>query len=788
MTFGKKPILNLSSSVLAVGLLFLVFLRTASAEHSPERSAPNPSGPRFTVKDSIEMARFRRSGGDPLFSPDQKHFVVVTSRGIIKTNQVESTLWLFESEKVGKFVTTPTIPNALQPRVLARFSAVPQADYSDSYEPIISDVSWLRDSKALLFLAQRPTGDRGLYRLDLASRKVRSLSRAELDVNQYVAVAGTVAYTATSLREPIKLGNPINRNAVDVTGLGWSDFLFVDALAARFERCNELWISRNSTTVRIRQGQTCLLNRYDQVLSLSPDAGSLIVTLPVLQIPEEWQYYRPSFPDRKIDPGSPGSTSSTNPLRLAQYQLFNLRDGTRQRLLDSPNAWAQGFGDLNGAVWSRDGTSVLLLNTYLPLNVLDTQEKARRASPCSVAFIDLTVHSDGCLVFSSYPDKQSFLTRASFGDDENKVLLEFRDADGKKLQQSFRRLDKSWKAGPSVLEGADTLSNAKDGIEALSVEIRQDLNTPPALWATDRSTGQSREIWNPNPKLSTFQLGEASVFHWTDSSGHKWSGGLVKPPDYVLGRRYPLVIQTHGFLETEFMTDGRFTTAFAARPLATAGIVVLQMGENYDYTSHVDDAPLQILGFESAVLQLASDGLIDAGKVGIIGFSHTCYHVEVALIKDPKLFAAATIVDGVDESYMQAMLSVVGATGQVGDAIYGGRPFGDGLKQWIASAPGFHLDRIQTPLRIETLRPESVLGEWEIYSSLTLQNKPVEMIYFPEGQHILQKPLERLASQQGNVDWFRFWLKDEVDPADSEASSYARLRRMRDERTPHSAH
>jgi len=49
------------------------------------------------------------------------------------------------------------------------------------------------------------------------------------------------------------------------------------------------------------------------------------------------------------------------------------------------------------------------------------------------------------------------------------------------------------------------------------------------------------------------------------------------PPHYVPGQLYPLVIQTHGFPEHEFMTDGVYTTAFAARALASHGIVVLQM-------------------------------------------------------------------------------------------------------------------------------------------------------------------------------------------------------------------
>jgi len=155
--------------------------------------------------------------------------------------------------------------------------------------------------------------------------------------------------------------------------------------------------------------------------------------------------------------------------------------------------------------------------------------------------------------------------------------------------------------------------------------------------------------------------------------------------------------------------------------------------------------------------------------------------VEGILIKDPTLFAAATIADGVDESYMQYLLNSVGTEApKEQEAIHGAKPFGEGLKNWMQSAPGFSLDKVRTPLRIEANSGlESVLQEWEIYASMVLQQRPVDLIYFPDGVHVLQKPLERLASQQGNVDWFRFWLKGEEDPDPAKAEQYVRWRELR---------
>jgi len=82
-------------------------------------------------------------------------------------------------------------------------------------------------------------------------------------------------------------------------------------------------------------------------------------------------------------------------------------------------------------------------------------------------------------------------------------------------------------------------------------------------------------------------------------------------------------------------------------------------------------------------------------------------------------------------------------------------------------------------VRLEAIGLASVLFEWEPYAGLLLQQKPVELFVIPEGTHLLVKPWERLASAQGNVDWFRFWLKGEEDPDPAKAEQYARWRELR---------
>jgi hypothetical protein len=48
-----------------------------------------------------------------------------------------------------------------------------------------------------------------------------------------------------------------------------------------------------------------------------------------------------------------------------------------------------------------------------------------------------------------------------------------------------------------------------------------------------------------------------------------------------------------------------------------------------------------------------------------------------------------------------------------------------------------------------------------------------------QGTQVLTNPAERIASQGGTVDWFRFWLKAEEDPDPTKAEQYTRWRELR---------
>jgi hypothetical protein len=278
-----------------------------------------------------------------------------------------------------------------------------------------------------------------------------------------------------------------------------------------------------------------------------------------------------------------------------------------------------------------------------------------------------------------------------------------------------------------------------------------------------------------NPQFATLSFGHVEVIHWRSPDGQEFEGGLYLPPNYEPGKRYPLVIQTHGFISNRFSMDGRleWSSAFAARPLAANGFIVLQSAMFADSTTQ--EGPREMGRYESAIDYLDGRGLIDRNRVGIVGFSRTVFEVAYALTHSTYHFAAASLVDGMDGGYFQYIALRPGDNGFVN----GGDPFGDALKLWIKNSPAFNLDKITTPIRLSSLGRSSILEFWEWLSGLTQLNKPVDFVYLANAPHLLVKPSERFVAQQELVDWFSFWLKGEENPEPAKAEQYVRWREMR---------
>ena len=137
---------------------------------------------------------------------------------------------------------------------------------------------------------------------------------------------------------------------------------------------------------------------------------------------------------------------------------------------------------------------------------------------------------------------------------------------------------------------------------APDVLTEQGLNLAPEIFAMDARTKRKIKLLDLNPQFAGLQFGRVEEIQWNDDTSKPVNGGLYFPPDYVAGKKYPLVIQTHGFDSDEFAIDGHYTTASAAQPLASKGIVVLQISDIfYDSLDTSQEAERAMSVYENAV-------------------------------------------------------------------------------------------------------------------------------------------------------------------------------------------
>jgi hypothetical protein len=714
-----------------------------------------------TVADFIQMTRLgdpQYNNGAPSkglvakFSPDGKRFVVALRKGNLDTNTNEYSLILFATDEV----FDP--PN---PRVLLSIS-------SSSNRPAIQNVTWLGDNDTILFLGEHPGETTQLYSLKCSSEELKKLTNHTTNLSSFVTApkGAEIVFTAEHPEVPFVNENSA-RHGINVTSEALSDLIAgkhggeYDDQTLFIKQAGSEAETRITTEGRIVPGE----------MSPSPDGMHLVVRTEATHVPDIWtEYDDQMLKAARHTPSAQGATRS-----IFQYELVDLSTRTGRLLLDapiSPLSWSE-------AAWSPDSQSVVVSDMYLPLNIDDAAERARRKAHTFLAEVRI---SNRQLVKISDEDLRLLDWDARTRD----VVCDVGRIDslnGKPTPKAYFRKSND-NDNPTWSRSSIPQEPAKGAPPLPDIVLEENMNQPPRIFAIAPGAGQKSLLMDLNPQFQGLALARVEEVAWETSHHKEVKAGLYWPSGYIAGKKYPLVIQTHAWSSDRFWIDGPWTTAFAAQALAGKGFFVLQVDDfnvNPDLVDTPKEVPAAMAVYDGAIGLLDHKGLIDRDRVGIIGFSRTYLYVTYTLTHSKHHFAAAVVADGVDYSYFQYMSSsnVDGTAAGLFDQLNGAPPFGKGLLKWVKVSPAFLMDRIETPLRIQTLNPGSLLFDWHWFSGLSRLGKPVEMIYIPEGTHILEKPWDRMISQQGNVDWFCFWLKGEEDPDPAKAEQYKRWRNLR---------
>lgn len=751
---------------LALGLLLGVVTGATAAEH------------RWTVRDSIELSVFLHPGNQYLqssqvaFSPDGKHFIAATMHGDLDSGKRIATIWLFDRNQVDSY-----LKNAGKTRFDGGRALLTSGSASNR-DPI-NDWRFSSDSRSVLYLATDDDGVRSLYRANIEDGKPVVLSRSDQDISRFDERGGAIVYLA---HKPIRANDlyqtagPSLPDIVEATGENNLPLMYPNWMDVQFGRSmDELWRVEHGRAVPVlandRHSPVAL---KDSKLSLSPDGSKALVTTFVYRIPKSWERYKPliAYPGLQIVADTPETVGSTGNYRPKQYSVVDLKTGSISLLADSPIDLAMNFQDAVTAAWTDDGSRVALPGAYPPLA---DAPASGSIYPCMIAVVELKSKGFSCLS----PQTGIDTAKHPYGSREQIVSLEWADK-GSKLVAQFAAPNSPDKKRTIIYTqaGKQRWIAHDAGVKAtgdLKVAVKQALDESPVLAATD-AQGRSRVLLDPNPQLGHIARGTAALYHWHDAEGELWTGALVKPPHFKAGHRYPLVIQTHQLNRASFFVDGPSATGFAARALAARDMLVLQVDEIGKNGGTPKESETGAAGYRAAIKQLVSEGSVDPDKIGIVTWSHMGPYVYQGLIDQPGLYKAATIAEADSNSYPE-YLQNIDYMGTEREKMFraqlgGEKPFGKGLQTWIRNSPGFHFDRICTPILMAFNSPVALQYGWDDYAALRAQDKPVDLLYIRNGDHVLVKPLERLAEQGRNVDWYDYWLNGRKDSDPTKASQY----------------
>jgi hypothetical protein len=314
------------------------------------------------------------------------------------------------------------------------------------------------------------------------------------------------------------------------------------------------------------------------------------------------------------------------------------------------------------------------------------------------------------------------------------------------------------------------------------VAVRQSSLMPDELVKVDLIGKKVDVLAAPNASFAEKEAPEVRFMRINNPLGGSIFGQLVLPNRYVKGKLYPLIFTTYR-AGTEFL-EGASGNEFPILPFAANGFAVFAMDAgisnmlsasgDLEFTLMRLKRPLEAM--ELVRRQLSEEGIIDSERCAVTGLSYGS-DIAAYAVANTKIFKAASVsISGLDPIMHQ--LNSVSRQKVLEEYGY---PFpgGIGLEKWKQASIALNAANIVTPLLIQSPDSEAMFS-LETYKALKHYGVPVDWYVYRGEGHVKNQPLNKYYVYRRNLDWMRFWLKDEVTENPDRQNQYSRWQMMKD--------
>ena len=291
--------------------------------------------------------------------------------------------------------------------------------------------------------------------------------------------------------------------------------------------------------------------------------------------------------------------------------------------------------------------------------------------------------------------------------------------------------------------------------------VGADASSMEEVFVAPVATMQGRPMSRMSDQIKGWRIGTREVVRWTSKDGTEIEGVLHKPDDFQAGRRYPLLVVTHGGPTGVSLPVPRLGGVYPITQWLAKGALVLEpnyrgsagYGEKFRALNvrnlGVGDAWDVISGIDA----LVERGLVDNARVGAMGWSQGGYISAFLTTHDSARFKAISVGAGISNwvtYYVNTDIhpftrQYLRATPWDDPAIYAKTSPMTYIKQ--ASAPTL----IQHGENDQRVPPPNA---FELYQGLQDQGVPVKLIIYKGFGHGLNKPKATRAAMEHNWEWF----------------------------------
>jgi dipeptidyl aminopeptidase/acylaminoacyl peptidase len=290
------------------------------------------------------------------------------------------------------------------------------------------------------------------------------------------------------------------------------------------------------------------------------------------------------------------------------------------------------------------------------------------------------------------------------------------------------------------------------------------------IYVTDTAKFAPRKVTAMTEQVKDFKLATREVIAWKSQDGTIIEGILLKPADFDPAKKYPLLCIIHGGptgIDRPTLLDTRY---YPSDIWVARGALVLKV--NYrgsaGYGEKFRQLNVRNLGVGDAwdvlsgVDHLISKGLVDAGKVGCMGWSQGGY-ISAFLTTSTTRFAAISVGAGISNwATYYYNTDITPFTIQ-----YLNEDPADDPEIYAKTSPMTYIKNAKTPTLIqhgEFDKRVPIPNAYELRQGLEDRGVPVEMIVYKGYGHGITKPKSMRAVMQHNLAWFNHYIFGDAKP------------------------